>query len=346
MSDKVTTVNISSVTILKVLAIGLILWFLIAIREILLLFLISVIISSAIDPLADYLYKKRIPRGFSVLIVYALFLSIVAMVIALLVPPITEQFQAISQSDFYDNFTSRVGGLRESLQKLGVDETVTQNVQKLASSISETLFSLTRNIFTGFVSVVTVLVVSFYLSAEENGTKNFIKHLVPFKNQGYVNRLVTKIQRKIGSWVLGQLILSFVIFGVTYAGLLILKVDYALVLALIAGLLEIVPYIGPIIAVIPAAFFAFIQNPPLVLAVIILYIIIQQLENHLLVPMIMSRSVGLNPVLVILGVLIGGSLGSWVGAVIAIPLISAIQVFVNDVFNKEEMEDLGEEMKT
>jgi predicted PurR-regulated permease PerM len=344
MKDQYTTVNVSSITILKVLVIVLLLWFLFAIRDILLLFLISVIISSAIEPLADYLYKKRIPRALSVLIVYVLFLSIIAMVIALLVPPITQQFSTISQTDFYNNFLARVGGLRVHLQNLGIDETVTNNFKEFAGSISQGLFNTTRNILTGFVSIITVLVVSFYLSAEENGTKNFIKHLVPFKNQSYVTNLVSKIQRKIGSWVLGQLILSVTIFVLTYIGLLALGVDYALVLALIAGLLEIVPYIGPIVAVIPAAFFAFIQNPPLAVAVIILYLVIQQVENHLLVPMIMSKSVGLNPIMVILGILIGGSLGGLIGAIIAVPLISAIQVFASDVFNRESLGEIGEEV--
>jgi predicted PurR-regulated permease PerM len=344
MKTNFTTVNVSTITMLKVVAIGLLLWFLFAVRDIILLFLISIIISSAIDPLADYLSKRKIPRGLSVLIVYALFLGIVAMVISLLVPPITEQFQAISQNDFYTNFVSRVGGLQEKLHDLGIDQSVTQNLQRFASSISESLFGLTRNILTGFVSVITVLAISFYLTAEENGTKNFVKHLVPFKNQAYGLQLVTKIQRKMGSWVLGQIILSVLIFSITYVGLLILNVDYALVLALIAGLLEIVPYIGPIVSVIPAAFFAFIQDPPLALAVIILYLIIQQLENHLIVPMVMSRSVGLNPILVILGVLVGGSLGGVLGAVIAIPLLSGIQVFVYDMVNSESMAELENEL--
>lgn len=344
--SKFTTVNISTITILKVLVIGLLLWFLFAIREIILLFLISIIISSAIDPLADYLHKKKVPRGLSVLLVYILFLGIVGMVISLLIPPITEQFQAISQSDFYTNFVNRIGGFQDNLRSLGIDETITDNFKRFASNISEGLFNTTRNILTGFVSVITVLVVSFYLSAEENGTKNFIKHLIPFKNQAYVSKLVTKIQHKMGSWVLGQLMLSVSIFVLTYVGLLFLKVDYALVLALIAGLLEIIPYIGPIIALIPAVFFAFVQDPPLALAVAILYLVVQQLENHLLVPMIMSKSVGLNPILVILGVLVGGSLGGLVGAVIAIPLISGIQVFLADVMNSDSMDELEDQVKT
>ncbi len=345
MNERMHTVNISTITIIKIVLVVLLLWFIFAVRDILLLFLICVIISSAIDPLADYLYKKKIPRGVSVFLVLILFLGIFAMVIALLIPPIVDQFNAISQSDFYDNFVSKIGGFRENLSQYGIDETVTQNFKEFASTISQGLFNTTRNILDGFISVITVIVVTFYLSAEENGTKNFIKHLVPFKNQAYVSKLTTKIQKKMGSWVLGQLILCVTIFAITYIGLLILKVDYALVLALIAGILEIIPYIGPIIAVIPAAFFAFIQHPPLVLAVVILYIIIQQLENHLLVPMVMSKSVGLNPVLVILGILVGGALGGWVGAIIAVPLLSGIQVFINDFMNSDSAEEIEKEME-
>ena len=341
-----TTVNISTITILKVLVVILLLWFLFTIRDILLLLLISVIISAAIDPLADYLAKKRVPRAISVLIVYALFIGIIAMVISLLVPPLIEQFQAISQSDFAADFQNRIGDWRHALQNLGIDQQIGENIKSWAATISAGLVDTTRGVVTGLLSVITVLVVSFYLSAEENGMKNFIKYLVPFKSHAYALKLITKIQAKIGHWVLGQLLLSVSIFVLTYVGLLILKVDYALVLALIAGLLEIVPYIGPIISLIPAALFAFIQDPPLALAVTILYIIVQQLENHLLVPMIMSKSVGLNPIVVILSVLVGGSLGGWVGAVIAVPIISGVQVFVSDVMNNsEEIKELEKELE-
>ncbi|HYC79995.1 MAG TPA: AI-2E family transporter [Candidatus Binatia bacterium] len=343
--DRIQTVNVSTITIIKVVLVSLLLWFLFSVRDILLLLIISIIISSAIDPLADYLARKRVPRAISVLIVFILFLSIFGMVIALLIPPIIEQFNSISQSDFYDNFVSKIGGLRENLNQYGIDETVTRNFQDMANSISQGLFNATRSIFDGFLSVITVIVVTFYLSAEENGTKNFVRHLIPFKNQAYALRLVTKIQKKMGGWVLGQLILCLSIFAITYVGLLILKVDYALVLALIAGILEIIPYIGPIIAVIPAAFFAFIQNPPLVLAVVILYLIIQQLENHLLVPMVMSKSVGLNPILVILGILVGGSLGGWLGAIIAVPILSGIQVFIHDMQNSDSVEDFEKKLE-
>jgi predicted PurR-regulated permease PerM len=138
----------------------------------------------------------------------------------------------------------------------------------------------------------------------------------------------------MGYWLLGQLILSVVVFGVVFIGLTILKVEYALLLALIAGLLEIIPYIGPFIAGAITAFFAFLQSPGLALAAVIFFVVVQELEGHVLVPIIMSKSVGLNPVMVILAILIGGSLGGVVGALIAVPIASGVSVFVTDIMEQ------------
>ncbi len=334
--ERTTTVNVSTITILKVLLVLLLVWFLFAVKEIVLVFIISVIISSAIDPLADYLAQKRIPRGISVLLVYIVFFGLLSLVISLLVPPITHQFEAIAQSEYYDRFSSNIGLFKDSLDRLGIREAFENNFKDIAQSFSGTIFSTTKGVFTGLVSIVTILAISFYLTVEENGMKSLIKHLTPYRHQAYAAKLIEKIQKKMGFWVLGQIILSAVIFGLTFLGLSLLKVEFALVLAVVAGVLEIIPYIGPFLSLIPAVFFAFLQSPALALAVIVLYIIIQQLENHIIVPVVMSRSVGLNPILVILGILVGGSLGGIVGAIIAVPILSGISVFVTDMLESRE----------
>ena len=336
MSDR--EVTISTLSILKVLFILLLVWFLFAIREIVLVFIISIIIASAIDPLADFLYKKKVPRGLSVILVYALFFGFIILIVSLLVRAITQEFKLIAESDFQDELSSKIGIYKDQLS--GFSEGLQNSFKEIAGGISGTIFQTTKSVLTAGISVITVLAVSFYLTVEESGMKNVIKHLTPYKHQAYAMKLVGKIQKKIGHWVLGQFILSLVIFGLTFLGLSLLKVEFALVLALIAGALEIIPYIGPFIAAIPAVFFAFLQNPALAVAVIVLYIIIQQLENHVIVPIVMSKSVGLNPVIVILGILIGGTLGGIVGAVIAVPVISGISVFITDLY------DMNEEMQT
>lgn len=334
--DSNNTVNISTITVLKVIFIGLLLWFMWAIREVLLLLVISIIISSAIDPLADWLAKRKIPRGLSVFFVYIMVLGMFVAVGMLMAPAIGHQFQELAQSNVIDEFQSKLGVFRDSLNESGIGRSVQENIKSWAEGVSSTVFNTTKGVFTGLLSIITVMTISFYLTVEENGMKNFIKHLTPFKHQAYTAKLITKIQRKMGYWVLGQVILSAVIFGLTYIGLVLLKVEYALVLALIAGVLEIIPYIGPFLALIPALLFAFIQSPGLAIAVVILYVVIQQLENHVIVPVVMSKSVGLNPVLVILGILVGGILGGILGAVIAIPVLSAISIFVSDMLGVGE----------
>lgn len=337
MSEQQSTINISTVTLLKIVFIGLLLWFCWVVRDVLLIFLISIIISSAIDPVADYLSQHRIPRILSVSIIYILFLGLVALIGFLIVPPLTAQFEEIKSADVYQSFVSKIGVYRESLSHSEIGQSINNSFQEFFSNFGGTLFATTKGVLTGVGSLITILVISFYLTVEENGMKNFIKHLAPYKHQAYVTKLVTKIQRKIGSWLLGQMILSAVIFGLTFIGLTVLNVEYALILALVAGFLEIIPLIGPFIAGAIAVFFAFLQSPTLAVFVVILWVVTQQLENHIIVPVIMSRSVGLNPVMVILAVLTGATLGGIVGALIAIPVVSIISVFVNDIMEGREL---------
>lgn len=341
MSEHPTTVNISTITLLKIVFIGLLLWFCWVVRDVLLIFLISIIISSAIDPVADYLSQRKIPRILSVSIIYILFLGLVALIGFLIVPPLTAQFEAIKSADVYQSFISKIGVYRETLSHSAIGQSINNSFKEFFSNLGGTLFATTKGVLTGVASVVSIFVISFYLTVEENGMKNFIKHLAPYKHQAYVMRLVTKIQHKIGAWLLGQLILSAIIFGLFFIGLSVLNVQYALILALIAGFLEIIPLIGPFIAGAFAIFFAFLQSPTLAVLVVILWVVTQQLENHIIVPVIMSRSVGLNPVMVILAVLTGATLGGFVGALIAIPVVSAISVFVTDVMEGEVGEPQG-----
>ena len=147
-----------------------------------------------------------------------------------------------------------------------------------------------------------------------------------------------RMQKKLGLWLRGQLILCLVIFILTYIGLLILGVKYALIIAVIAGLTEFIPYLGPVLGAIPAVFIAFTQSPTLALFTAILYIIIQQIENNFLVPKIMQKAVGLNPIVSIVAIMIGFSVGGVVGALLSIPVATAGTVLVEDMLhNKHAM---------
>ena len=136
----------------------------------------------------------------------------------------------------------------------------------------------------------------------------------------------------MGEWLRGQLILGLIVGIAVYLGLLFLGVNYALLLALMAGVLEVVPYVGPIISVIPALIIGFAQSPVIGFGVVILYLIVQQLENHLLVPKVMQKVTGLNPIISILALLVGIKAGGIVGAIFSIPLAMMGVVILEDLF--------------
>ena len=177
-----------------------------------------------------------------------------------------------------------------------------------------------------------VLVLTFYMVVEEDNARRFVKSLAPVEYQPFLAQLFTKMQKKIGAWLRGQIVLAVVIGIASYIGLTILGVPYALVLALIAGLFEVVAYVGPIFATIPAAIIGFSVSPLMGVLVIILYLVIQQLEGNVLVPKIMQRVTGLNPIISIVALLIGVKLGGIMGAIFAIPIATMVSVILEELF--------------
>lgn len=317
--------------IIKVVITVLGLAFLWAVRDVIALFLLALVLASALDPLADYLSKRRIPRSVSVIAVYLVLIGLAVLVVSSIIPPLTQQFSLLGQNlpAALTNFQSRFPALSIFVSQEGLLEFARSLLT--ASGDSGGVVSHTLGAFNSIFGFITVLVVSFYLVvAERKGIKELVRPLVPVSRREQIIHLIEKVQRKMGLWVLGQLILSFSIFLLTYIGLSLLGVQYALVLALLAGLLEIIPYIGPIISAVPAFFFALLQSPALALAVIVLYIIVQKSESYVLVPKVMEKTVGVAPLLVILALLIGFKLGGILGLLLAVPLASAISVVVEE----------------
>lgn len=152
-----------------------------------------------------------------------------------------------------------------------------------------------------------------------------------------VRKLITNIQEKLGSWFRGQLFLSAVIGGLSFIGLTILDIPYAIPLALMAGIMEVVPVIGPIISSFPAILVALTISPILGLIVGVMYFVIQQLENHLIVPQVMKKAVGLNPLVVILTIAVGSRLLGFAGALLAVPIAVVIQILVTEIIEQQKL---------
>jgi predicted PurR-regulated permease PerM len=170
--------------------------------------------------------------------------------------------------------------------------------------------------------------------------RRFVHDVVPEGQQEFSINLIDKIQKKMGQWVLGQLILSLSIFVVTFIGLSLLHVKYALFLAMLAGLLEVIPYIGPVLSAVPAIFFAIIQSPTLGVAVLVLYILVQKAEGYILVPKIMQKKVGVSPLVVLVAILVGFKLGGILGLLLAVPLAGAITVVIQELSERRNQAEV------
>ncbi len=339
--DRPRVISISTSTFAKGVLIALGLWFLWFVRDIVAIVFVAVLLAALIDPFADFFARHRLPRSVAVLLVYLLLAGLLAAVIFLLVPIVTVELAqlvtAIPNSPLLDYF----GQFQAFTTEYGLEENVRAALQSLQAGITNSftsIFSTIGGVLAAVAAALVMLVLTFYMVVEEEAAKRVFKHLAPEEYQPFLSRLLSRMQKKVGSWLRGQMLLGLVVGMVAYLGLLLLDVRYALILALIAGLFEMLPYIGPVLSVMPAVLVAFGQSPGKALAVVALYVVIQQLENSVLTPKIMQKTTGLNPVVSIVVLLIGVKVGGFIGALLAIPVATMISVVLSELLNREPLE--------
>ena len=333
---------ISYTSIFRILIVLLSLLFVYFIRDIIVILFLSIILAAAFDPMVSWFERRQLPRSFGVLTIYVLLFTVISVIGILLMPVISAQgnFLANNLPLLFRRLVDQVGGSGMGGVFSQSDQLI-QDVSQTFGTVFKGVFPALRGVFGGTVTLLLTLVLTFYLSVEDRGLKRFFRSILPDQYQPYFTRMMNRVQKKMGMWFRGQMLLSLVIFIVTAVSLLITHlitgaIPYWLLLALIAGILESVPFIGPLIA--GAISVLLVSSNSLTIAAIVLgiSIIIQQLENHILVPKIMQKTVGLNPIVVILVVIIGYRLSGVIGALIAIPVAAAVQVFLKDVMRKEE----------
>ncbi len=354
-----TEIRISVLTVVKIIVLVVGLYLLWRLGDVIVMIFIALLLASLLDPFADWLAKRKIPRAIAVLVIYIVLFGLLSLAIVLIIPPLLTEFSELVRN--FATIWQRVGGGLASVRELSAEYGLAENIQRgllaveqgLGAAITSALGTL-RGFFGGLVSFLLVLVLTFYLVVEENAVKRLFRSVAPVEYQPYLADVLTRMQQKIGRWLRGELVLMFIVGLFSYIGLAILGVDYALILALIAGFAEIIPYAGPIMAAIPAVVLAFTQSPVKALFVLVLYFAIQQLENNLLVPKVMQRAVGLNPIVSIIALLVGARLGGilnpehaiaggLLGAVLAIPVATALSVLVQDLFREREKSEAARE---
>jgi predicted PurR-regulated permease PerM len=342
-------IEVSTRTILKVLLLLVGLVALYIVRDVAVILLLSIVIASAIDPGVRRLQQLRLPRPLAVLAIYIVTVTIFALVFYLLVPPLVGELRNFaiafptSLEDTTDKLQENVGMLFSyAPEYISISaDSLRDQLGKFIDNNILTFFSVSSSVgsslFGGILSLILTIVLSFYFAVQENGITNFLKVVTPLEHEAYIVDLWTRSQRKIGKWLQGQLLLGLLVGVLVYLGLTLLGVRYALILAILAAIFELIPVFGPILAAIPSVLLAFIQAPLLAVWVVILYVIVQQMENHLIYPLVVRKAIGVPPLLVIISLLVGGKLGGFVGLVLAVPIAAAFLEYINDIAKEKHI---------
>lgn len=322
-------VDITMLSIVKVFAVLLGIYLVWRILDILALLFVVLILVAALGPAVTWLTKRNIPRAAAVSLIYIGIFLTFGFLISLLLPPLIEQLAALATT--FPTLVEQVTPLYHVLQENNATE-LFQSLSTELSGLTQGVFSATAQVFGGATAALTVLVLSFYLLLDVKQARDALVTLLPGDRVKPTLVALEKTGEKLGSWLRGQFILSVAMGLLTSIGLAILGVPYALTLGVLTGLLEIVPYLGPIIAAlvtVPVAYAA--GSWQLALGALVMFALLQQLENTILVPKIMQSAVGLSPVVVIIALAIGAKLGGVTGAIIAIPLTAVISVLVKEL---------------
>lgn len=286
------------------------------------LLFIAIVIAEAMSPLVSRL-ERWLPRGLAVAFPYIGLLGIISGVMWIFVPRLVQQGQAIASR--IPDLIERGQGLFDQWD-LSSEENVTSMVQGTLERFSDILVTAPMAIATSVTQVVLVFVMSVYWLVTRQPLHDFVRTLVPRQHQSALDDTLGEMSTTVGGYVRGQVFAGAIVGTLTYAGLTIIGVNYALVLAILAVLGELIPVVGPIAAAIPAVIVGFLDSPTQGLIVIAFYLILQQVESNAVVPNVMSNQANIPPLLVIVALFAGGGIGGILGAIVAIPLSGALKV--------------------
>lgn len=332
-----TYIDITTGVIIRILLILGIVYFFYLIRNIVALVLFSVVIASAVEPAAAWFRSKGIPRLLGVIITYLTAFLVLAAAFSFIFPPLFHELSGLASDipEFIKAATqpntvfSFIPELPQSLSK-GLAGAATNALAAL-QDLSGGFFQATTKVFGGALSVALIIVLSFYLSVQERGVENFLAVITPQQYEDYILDLWSRSRIKIGKWMQGQILMGLLVGTLVYLGLTVLQIRFALPFALLAAIFELIPIFGPVFAAIPAIIVAFFQAPTLGLLTLALFVVIQQLENHLIYPVVVRKTVGVHPIIVILAVIIGGQLGGFFGLLLAVPVSAIVVEISNDI---------------
>jgi len=336
--------------VLFTLAVLIGLWLMGQLTSVLVRVMLAVILAAGMRPLVERLTARELrlqgwwtpPRGLVVLMVYVVTITLVAVAGGLILQVVVVEIQNLANGlPIYgprmvarvEELLDLVPGGRQMVADFDVAGQLSGLVSRIFSVFSQALvvFQYALGLASGLLDVLMILLLALYITTDGPRIARYLREFLPVDRHVQASRITDRIFVRLGGWVSGQLLLCVIIGCMSWIGLTLIGVPYAVVLALVAGVMEAVPNVGPIIAAVPAVMVAALYSPWQALAVVVLYLVIQQLENYIIVPRVMSKAVELHPMAVLLALMVGGELMGILGAVLSVPVTAAISVLVDEI---------------
>jgi predicted PurR-regulated permease PerM len=310
-------------------------------RRIVALIVIAAFFATILNPMVDALTRLRMRRGLAMSIVFLLGVASFAGLIYTFVRPIYDAGQSFAQDipGFVERAKTGEGRVGELIKRYNIDEKVAENAPKLQDALRNAggpAVRTAQRVVSGLLALLTILVLSFLMLLEAPSIISTFLGLLSPQRALQVRRIGADVAGAVTGYMAGNLVISLIAGLTTWIFLTIVGVPFAGVLGLWVGFADLLPLVGATIGAIPTIAIAFLHSTGAGIAVLIMYIVYQQIENHLLQPVVMSRTVKLNPLGVLLSVLVGVELGGFVGALLAIPAAGAIQVVIRDLWDERQ----------
>ena len=310
---------------------------------------LAIVLAETMRPAIAAQQRRGLPRTIAILSIYLAVFAVLVTSLALIIPPLRDQLVALSREapQLLQEARNQLPQLYELLTQLGINNQVQTAISQAGAAVGPVLrfvAAIPGQVLGGIIAVFSGLVLgAFWIGFTEQLDQDAISRLPPARQQT-IRSIASELSVALGGWLRGQLVLMLFVGGLSFLGLLVLQVRYPVPLAVWAGVTEIFPIVGPWVGAIPAILVAAIESPAKGVAVFVLYVVVQQVENHFLVPKVMQRAVGLHPFVVLLALLIGGSLLSIAGLIIAVPLAATIQVSIARLWWSQAVK--GEQVRT
>jgi predicted PurR-regulated permease PerM len=311
----------------KVVVVFLLLAFFYLAREVFLGVLLAIVISSAFDPAIFWLEKHKIPRLLGALMIFLFLIIAIAVLLYIVVPVVLTELKV-----FIDSLS------KADLPILGLDKiaeissSFSEGIGRLASVLfsgGTSIFDMLSKFFGGIALVISTFVLSFYLSVDRDGVEKLLRAILPPSYEDQVLKIYFRTRHKIGKWLEGQIFLSISLGLIVFVGLSLLNIKYALVLAILAAVFELVPYVGPIMSGAVAVLVALSQSQITAVYVLIFFIVVQKLEGAFLTPTFMRLTTSLNSAVILIAILVGGHLAGIIGLILAVPGAVLAQEIIN-----------------